>query len=250
MPSRPSEVMIVGGGPVGMLLAAELGAYGITTTVVEARRTTSDEPRAGTLHARTVQSAEPFHFAGLPGLSITAPAAEPAILVKRSQADLERHFEAVARERGVRVLRGHRAVRIDQDPDGVEVTVEQDRPADSEPDGGTRRLRAAFLVGADGARSTVRELCGFAAVTHPATVSALMGRIRFTDPAGVPLGWQRTERGWTSAKCDEHGHGRLLTLDCRGPHPDRGSAPTLQELSAETARIVGRPVPLADPVHL
>ncbi|MBX7550299.1 FAD-dependent monooxygenase [Streptomyces sp. NPDC004232] len=259
MSSPPCEVLIVGGGPVGMLLAAELGAYGVATTVVEARRTTSDEPRAGTLHARTVQSlarrglavgaadsagagGEPFHFAGLPGLSITAPAAEPAVLVKRAQADLERHFEAVARERGVRVLRGHRAVRIDQDPGGVQVVVAAD--------GSTCRLRASYVVGADGARSTVRELCGFAAVTHPATVSALMGQIRFTDPAGVPLGWQRTERGWTSAKCDGQGRGRLLTLDCRGPHPDRAGAPTLEELSAEAARIVGRPVPLADPVHL
>ncbi|MEV0125755.1 FAD-dependent monooxygenase [Streptomyces sp. NPDC050703] len=262
MRRRHAEVVIVGGGPVGMLLAADLAAYGIGVRVVEAKPRTTDEPRAGTLHARTVQSLarrglpygaagradrtgvnqEPFHFAGLPGLSITAPATEPPVLVKCPQAELERRFEAVARRRGATVLRGGEAVRIAQDPDGVEVTV---RTA-----GGRERVHAAYLVGADGARSTVRELGGFVADTHPATVSALMGQVRLTDPAALPAGWHRTERGWTAAKFDARGYGRLMTLDCRGPHPDRGRPLTLEELGAEAARIVGHAVPLAEPAHL
>ncbi|MFD0547791.1 FAD-dependent monooxygenase [Streptomyces rectiviolaceus] len=259
---RHAQVVIVGGGPVGMLLAAELAAYGVDVCVVESKPRTTDEPRAGTLHARTVQSLarrglmeveagraeraghhrEPFHFAGLPGLSITAPATEPPILVKCPQADLERQFEAVAQRRGATVLRDSQAVRIVQDPDGVEVTAK--RPQ------GPEQVRAEYLIGADGARSTVRDLCGFVADTHPATVSALMGQVRLVDPAALPPGWQRTERGWTAAKFDAHGYGRLMTLDCRGPHPDRGSPLTVEELSREAERIVGHAVPLTEPTHL
>ncbi|WP_369211135.1 FAD-dependent monooxygenase [Streptomyces flavofungini] len=259
---RHAEVVIVGGGPVGMLLAADLAAYGLDVCVVEAKPCTTDEPRAGTLHARTVQSLarrgfmrgeaggaertglsrEPFHFAGLPGLSITAPATEPPVLVKCPQADLERRFEAAARRRGAVVLRDSEAVRVTQGPDGVEVLVQTGR--------GAHQVRAEYLIGADGARSAVRELSGFTADTRPATVSALMGQVRLMDPAALTPGWHRTERGWTAAKFDAQGYGRLMTLDCRGPHPDRGRPLTLEELAAEGARIVGHPVPLAEPAHL
>ncbi|GHH24740.1 FAD-dependent monooxygenase [Streptomyces rubradiris] len=262
MLNRHVGVVIVGGGPVGMLLAAELAAYGAEVCVVETKERTTDEPRAGTLHARTVQSlarrgylqpepgragrtgrrSAPFHFAGLPGLSITAPATEPPVLVKCPQADLERRFEGLARSRGATVLRGRRAVAMAEHPDGVEVTIETA--------GGREQVRADYLVGADGARSTVRTAFSFPEETSRATVSALMGQVRLMDPAALEAGWRRTERGWTAAKFDARGYGRLMTLDCRGPHPDRDSLPTVEELSAEAGRITGRPVPLAEPAYL
>jgi 2-polyprenyl-6-methoxyphenol hydroxylase-like FAD-dependent oxidoreductase len=256
-----AHVVVVGGGPVGMLVAAELGHHGVSTVVLEANPETVDQPKAGTLHARTVQglarrghlrahpateerlarqSADGFHFAGMPGLVITAPATEPGPVVGRSQADLERDFERRARERGVTVLRGHRVTDLVQGPDSVEVTA--DGPQ------GVRHLTAQYVVGADGARSTVRELLGFASDTHPATVSALLGLVRLTDPGSVPYGWHRTPRGWTVAGVNPYGHSRFITIDFRGPHPDRHSPLTLEELRAEGERILGRPVPMADPV--
>uniref|UniRef100_UPI0036E44C29 FAD-dependent monooxygenase n=1 Tax=Streptomyces filipinensis TaxID=66887 RepID=UPI0036E44C29 len=240
MSSLPSEVVIVGGGPVGMLLAAELGAHDIATVVVEARHGTRTHPRAATLHPHTLTSLA--RRAPAADAAPAAPAGRPPLLTHHSQAGLERRLETAARRCGVQVLRGHRAVHIEQDPDQVHVQVRSD--------GGTHRLRACYVVGADGAHSTVREMGGFAAHTRPATVSALSGQVRFTDPAGVPLGWRRTERGWTCASCDEQGEGRLLTVDFSGPHPAHAAAPTLQELSAEAARITGRPVPLAGAAHL
>lgn len=96
--STHAQVLVVGGGPVGMLLAAELGHHGVSTIVLEAEPRTVDQPKAGTLHARTVQglarrghlhapaatedrlgrsAADAFHFAGMPGLVITAPPPSP-----------------------------------------------------------------------------------------------------------------------------------------------------------------------------
>ncbi|MFC9617917.1 FAD-dependent monooxygenase [Streptomyces sp. NPDC056938] len=266
--SRPEDrahhdipVLIAGGGPVGMLLAAELAHYGVPVTVLETNPATVDQPKAGTLHARTVQqlsrrgyvtthtahpdqlartAADHFHFAGMSGLTISAPGTEAGPIIGRSQADLERDFEARARGRGVTVLRGHRVTDVRQGPDSVEVVAEG-------PDG-VREFTARYLVGADGARSTVRQRAGFRATTHPATVSALLGLVRLTEPATVPSGWNRTPRGWTVAGVNPYGHSRFITIDFRGPHPDRHTALTLDELRAEGSRILGHDVPMADPL--
>ncbi|MFI9359529.1 FAD-dependent monooxygenase [Kitasatospora sp. NPDC053057] len=256
-----AQVVVVGGGPVGMLVAAELGHHGISTIVLETNPETVDQPKAGTLHARTVQglarrghlrapqgtdaalarpSADAFHFAGMPGLVITAPGTEPSPIVGRSQADLERDFEHRARARGVTVLRGHRVTELAPGPDTVEVTAEG-------PDG-VRQFTAEYVIGTDGARSTVREQLGFAAETHAATVSALLGVVRLADPYRVPSGWNRTPRGWTIAGVNPYGHSRFFTIDFRGPHADRHSPLTLAELRAEAERILGHPVPMTDPV--
>jgi 2-polyprenyl-6-methoxyphenol hydroxylase-like FAD-dependent oxidoreductase len=50
------DVTIVGGGPVGMLLAAELGLQGVRPLVLERLAMPSGASKAGTLHARTAQS--------------------------------------------------------------------------------------------------------------------------------------------------------------------------------------------------
>ncbi|WP_330242518.1 FAD-dependent monooxygenase [Streptomyces sp. NBC_00525] len=254
-----AEVLVVGGGPVGMLVAAELAAAGVDTVLLEPRTSVSGQPKATTLHARAVQSLarrghlpgparapyppEPtssaFHFAGLPGLTITAPPHEPEPVLKCAQADLERHLEARARAAGARVLRGHRVTGLAQDPAGVRVTAEG--PA------GPVLCDAGYAVGADGARSTVRTLAGIESDTVPATVSALMGTVTLDDPGDLPKGWHRTPRGWIVAKHTGDGRAHLRTLDCGGPHPDRHRPVTLEELRGEVARIAGRDIAMHSP---
>lgn len=229
-----AQVLVAGGGPVGMLVAAELAAYGVDTVLLEPRTEVSDQPKATTLHARAVQSLarrghmpgparpaygpEPassaFHFAGLPGLTITAPPHEPEPVLKCAQADLERHLESRARTAGARILRGHRVTDVEQDGSGVRGTAEGPQ--------GSAVLRADYVVGADGARSTVRTRSGIESDTVPATVSALMGTVTLADSGDLPKGWHRTPRGWIVAKHDgDRTH--LRTLNCAGPHEDRGA---------------------------
>ncbi|WUT01472.1 FAD-dependent monooxygenase (plasmid) [Streptomyces sp. NBC_00708] len=254
-----AQVLVAGGGPVGLLVAAELAAYGVDTVLLEPRTEVSDQPKATTLHARAVQSLarrghlpdapdsayapEPtsaaFHFAGLPGLTITAPPHEPEPVLKCAQAELERHLETRALEAGARVLRGHRVTDVVQDGTGVRVTAEG--PA------GPAVLRAAYVVGADGARSTVRARAGIESDTVPATVSALMGTVTLADPEALPKGWHRTPRGWIVAKPDAGGRTHLRTLDCAGPHEDRRRPVTLEELRREVSRIAGRDIAMHSP---
>ncbi len=86
-----TDVVVVGAGPVGMMLAGELAHGGVGVVVVEKRRAPSTESRASTLHARTMEILdsrsllpefgdppnEPRgHFGGIP-LDLTLPSSHP-----------------------------------------------------------------------------------------------------------------------------------------------------------------------------
>ncbi|MEU8842999.1 FAD-dependent monooxygenase [Streptomyces roseus] len=256
-----AQVAVVGGGPVGMLVAAELAAFGVDTVLLESRSGVSDRPKATTLHARAVQclarrghlpapgapyaaarggrAASPFHFAGLPGLFITAPETEPEPILKCPQARLEREFEDRARAAGARILREHRVTGLVREADGVRIEAEGPH--------GPVAYEAGYVVGADGARSTVREHAGIGSETHPATVSALMGAVRLAEPDALPAGWHRTPRGWIVAKADAEGRTHVRTLNCAGAFADRHLPPTLEELRAEVSWIAGREIAMDEP---
>ncbi|MFD5508248.1 FAD-dependent monooxygenase [Streptomyces sp. NPDC127051] len=257
-----AQVAVVGGGPVGMLVAAELAAYGVDTVLLESRADVSERPKATTLHARAVQclarrghlpapaapyagargarTGSPFHFAGLPGLFITAPETEPEPILKCPQARLERQFEERAREAGARILREHRVTGVvqDEEADGVRITAEGPQ--------GPVVYDVRYVVGADGARSTVRERAGIASDTHPATISALMGAVRLAEPDALAPGWHRTPRGWIVAKGDAEGMTHIRTLNCAGAHADRHLPPTQEELRREVSWIAGREIAMGE----
>ncbi|MEU5979078.1 FAD-dependent monooxygenase [Streptomyces sp. NPDC047315] len=253
-----TAVAIVGGGPVGLLLAAEVARRGVRTLLLEERPGVCPRPKATTLHARTVQSlaragylpappcprsggevSSPFHFAGVHGLLITAPAGEPQPVLKRPQEQFERDFERRAREAGATVVREHRMVDLRIEREGVLLTADGPR--------GRIDVRARYVVAADGARSAVRDLAGVPSTTHPATVSAMMGIVRLGGPGAPRPGWHRTPRGWVCIKDMPDGWTHVRTVDCSGAHPDRTRAPELAELRREVERILGRRVDMAEP---
>ncbi|WP_327309950.1 FAD-dependent monooxygenase (plasmid) [Streptomyces sp. NBC_01298] len=251
-----AQVAVVGGGPVGLLVAADLGARAVDTVVIERAAAVSEQPKANTLHARAVQclarrghlpagsapyvgGASPFHFGGLPGLVITAPEGEPEPILKCSQADLERLFEERARRAGVRILREHQVTGIVQEPDGVRITAEGP--------GGTVTCVTGYAVGADGARSTVREQSGIESETYPATVAAMAATVTLPDPAALAPGWHRTPRGWIVAKPDTGGRTHVRTANFLRVHADRHSPLGLEELRREASWIAGREIAMDAP---
>lgn len=261
------QVVVVGGGPVGMMVASELAAYGVRTLVVESRTRVSRRPKATTLHARTVQSlvrrghlgglaaagpcgapaavvSAPFHFAGIPGLAIKVPAAEPAPVLKCPQDELERLVERRALAAGARILRGHEVTGIQQDPDGVRITARGPWGA------GDLVCKADYLVGADGARSTVRTQSEFTSSAFPATASALAADVSLGDGGGLGQGWHRTPRGWIVAKQVPGGRTRLRALDWSNPQDRRHREPTLEELRGRVSWIAGRDIAMETPQWL
>lgn len=179
-----TQVIIVGGGPVGMGLAIELGQRGIATTVVERYPEPQPIPKGQNLTQRTM---EHFHFwgaeedlraartipteYGIGGLTAygTLLSGYHYDWLKRQlvrpfyYTDNERlpqyATEAVLRRRvaelpAVTTLYGWSAERVEQDEGGVTVEIV------AREGEGRRRLRADYAVGADGSRSIVREQAG------------------------------------------------------------------------------------------
>jgi 2-polyprenyl-6-methoxyphenol hydroxylase-like FAD-dependent oxidoreductase len=147
-------VVIAGGGPTGMMLAAELTLAGIDVAIVE-RRTSQDldGSRAGGLHSRTIEvldqrgvaerfvSAGQDHpFVGYAGtlLDISDFPTRHNYLLALWQSDFERILAGWVEELGVPILREREVTGFAQDDTGVDVEL-SDGPS----------LRAEYLVGCD-----------------------------------------------------------------------------------------------------
>jgi 2-polyprenyl-6-methoxyphenol hydroxylase-like FAD-dependent oxidoreductase len=160
------EVVIAGGGPTGMMLAAELALAGVDAVIVERRASQElDGSRAGGLYARTIEVldqrgvAERFLAEGQQYPSLGYAQIPLAIgdfptrhnyVLALWQRDFERILAGwVFDELGVPILRSRDVIGFAQDDSGVDVEVS-----------GDLSLRAEYLVGCDGGRSVVRKEAG------------------------------------------------------------------------------------------
>jgi bifunctional hydroxylase/dehydrase len=170
-------VIVVGAGPTGLMLAAELGLAGVPVTFLERRTEPTFWSQAFAIHMSTYEMFKQrgldrfeeaprflnYNF-GFPGLTAMDTEKLPLIVSQRSAEHL---LEQRVRELGVEITRGMELTGFEQDADGVTVTVQ---PADGSPE---RQLRGSYLVGCDGGRSLVRKLAGF---DFPGTDATLCGR--------------------------------------------------------------------------
>ncbi|WP_227998927.1 FAD-dependent monooxygenase [Nocardia australiensis] len=212
-----TDVVIAGGGPTGLMLACELRLAGVRATLLDGLPARTGESRAGGIHARTMEifdqrgllenllplgrPVQAGHFGGLrldfSDLNTRYPYALAVL-----QSVIERELDRRATELGAPVQWSSPITEIRQDDAGVEVEV-------GEPHG-TRRIRAAYLVGCDGGRSAVRKLTGIDFAGTDATVTGMLADVELTDPPAQPFFGHRSDAGDFSVWQFEPGWYRLI----------------------------------------
>lgn len=173
-----TDVLIVGAGPTGLMLANQLARRGVRVMIVDAHEGPAQQTRAMGVQARTLEIydrlgiaeeaigagaitravnfwAEARHTARVPiGEAGRTQSPFPYVLML-GQDDNERYLGAKLAGWGVRVQWNTELLGLAQAPDHVVATLKG-------ADGTTREIRAAWVGGCDGSRSTVRSLNGIA----------------------------------------------------------------------------------------
>jgi 2-polyprenyl-6-methoxyphenol hydroxylase-like FAD-dependent oxidoreductase len=242
-----TDVIVVGGGPTGLMLAAELRLHDVSVLVLERDAEPTKVVRSLGLHARSVEVLdqrgllERFLALGtrhpvggfFAGITRAAPerldTAHPYVLgIPQTRTDQLLGEHAVAA--GVEIRRGCELVGLDQDDDGVTAEL-----AD-----GTR-LRSRFLVGCDGGRSAVRKLLGVGFPGEPTRLETLLGEME----VGVPLATvvevvaevRRTRRWFGVGPMGGAGLFRVV-VPADGVSGDR-TPPTLDEVRTQLRAVAG-----------
>jgi len=224
-------VVIVGGGPTGLMLAGELALARVDVAIVE-RRVSQDlaGSRAGGLHSRTIevldqrgiadrflsqgQVAQVARFAGTVLDISDVPTRHPYGLALW-QNHIERILAGWVGELAVPIYRGREVTGIEQDATGVDVAL-----------GGGESLRAEYLVGCDGGRSVIRKAAGIEFPGWDPTTSSLIADVEMTEQP--EWGIRRDAIGMHALGKLEGGRVRLMLTE---PHLGHTSEPTLRDLS-------------------
>ncbi|MFI6315094.1 FAD-dependent monooxygenase [Nocardia fusca] len=269
-----AEVLIVGAGPTGLMLAAELSLAGVRPLLLEKYpqpRTTQKAQGLGgqilqLLHYRgllarveaAVTAPEPpprYPFGGV-YVDLTGMIDPPLRGVPLPQTRLEELLVDRVGELDVDIRRGHEVVGVRQDDTSVTAEV-------SGPDG-PYRITARYLVGCDGGRSRIREMAGiaFTGTTYPevnricqVTVPDSVTRLGNGD-LEVP-GMGRITTGFTRTAHGVFGYGsptpEMLMFSTTEDEPTDiadDEPMSLAEFRDSVRRVLGTDVPLGEPLRL
>ena len=258
-PSRLHDVVISGAGPVGLFLACELALAHVDVLVLERAERPESPLKAAPLGMRglsvataealdrrglldallaagAVRAPQAGHFAGiaidaarvdrhawphhLPG-----PAATP---LAADMATLEAVLAARALALGVEIRRGVALTGLDDRGDEVVVRA------------GDAALRARWLVGCDGGRSTVRSLAGFEFAGSEPEFTAYSALVDIANPEVLLPGRHATPGGFYMNQ-----PGRIAIADFDGGAYDRSLPVTREHLQAVLRRVSGTDVTLS-----
>jgi 2-polyprenyl-6-methoxyphenol hydroxylase-like FAD-dependent oxidoreductase len=271
-----TDVIIVGAGPTGLMLAAELRLAGPRPLVLERRALLEGTPRASGLNGRILQllryrglldrlsaagrgpiPAPAIPFGGME-VDLTGLADAPLQALHLPQPQLEQLLDERARELGAEVRRGHRVTGLSQDPSSVTAEVRG-------PDG-RYRMTGRYLVGCDGAYSLIRSMAGIpfpgttypevnrlGQITVPESVTTDNGDLKVPGLGPVSAGFTRTDRGVFAFGPRTAGDLLVQTTEdetAEAAEADADAPMTLAEFRDSIRRVLGVDLPVGEATRL
>lgn len=250
-----ADAIVVGAGPAGLMLAAELRLAGASVILLERLARPTGESRGLGFTARTmevfdqrgllpffgpVETSSQGHFGGLPvdfgvldggGRSVkTIP-----------QSETESVLEQWALNLGVDLRRGHEVLAVTDTRSHVQVSAAGPR--------GIVGLSAPYLVGCDGGRSTVRKAVGFDFPGTASTMEMFLADVKGLDLSPRMIG-EALPNGMVMVGHLPGGITRLIVCERGAPPQRRDSSPSYEEVAGAWQRITGSDISHGEPVWI
>jgi bifunctional hydroxylase/dehydrase len=248
-----AEVIVVGAGPTGMMLAGELRLAGVRVVVLERLAWRTGESRGLGFTARTmevfdqrgllplfgdIEISNQGHFGGVPvDFGVLDGAHQAAKTVPQSQT--ETVLEEWAAGIGAEIRRGHEFLSVQVHGDGQQVEVRG--PA------GEYRLTGTYVVGCDGGRSQVRKAAGFDFPGTAATMEMFLADVKGLDLQPRMIG-ETLPGGMVMVGPLPGGITRLIVCERGAPPRRRTAPPEFDEVAGAWKRLTGDDISHGEPV--
>jgi 2-polyprenyl-6-methoxyphenol hydroxylase-like FAD-dependent oxidoreductase len=238
------DVVVVGAGPTGLMLACELALAGARVKLLDERTDMPNITRAFAVHARTLELldarglAEDLLPRGVPVYEVAPPGGTTlnlrelptrfGMVLIVPQSGTEKVLQTRADQLGVEIGRGAEVVGLTQDGDGVSLQC-----------AGGDSVRADYVVGCDGAHSTVRSQLGIDFVGKQYETHILLADVQLTRAPSETLTGIPNDKGVVLLIPFGDGWFRAIAWDRLREQAPLAEPVTLEEIRDSFCRVAG-----------